>query len=110
MRCADGVVFCNSVRVFEIGPGGSSQGKAEFKHEGPVLDLCWSKDGSKIISAGADNAARMYDVQSGTTTQIAGHEQPVRYVRWIEVNGQSVVATGSWDKVRQSISWLLSKS
>lgn len=29
---------------------------------------------------------------------IAGHEQPIRAVRYFETNGQELLATGSWDK------------
>jgi mRNA export factor len=33
----------NAVRVYEIDASGNSQGKAMFKHEGPVLSVCWNK-------------------------------------------------------------------
>ena len=31
------------VRIYEIAANGSSEGKAMFEHEGPVLGCCWSK-------------------------------------------------------------------
>ena len=31
------------VRIYEIATNGSSEGKAMFEHEGPVLGCCWSK-------------------------------------------------------------------
>lgn len=30
------------VRIYEIANDGSTQGKAMFEHEGPVLNCCWS--------------------------------------------------------------------
>ncbi|KAJ7220118.1 WD40-repeat-containing domain protein [Mycena pura] len=88
----------NSVRVYEIGPGGKSQGKAMYQHQGPVLSVCWSQDGSKILSGGADNAGRMFDVATGQATQIAQHDAPIKAVRWIDSPQGGILATGSWDK------------
>ncbi|KAJ7039643.1 WD40-repeat-containing domain protein [Mycena alexandri] len=88
----------NSVRIYEIGPGGKSQGKAMYQHEGPVLSVCWSQDGSRIFSGGADNAGRMYDVATGQSTQVAQHDAPVKAVKWIESPQSGILATGSWDK------------
>ncbi len=39
----------------------------------------------------------MYDVQSGQSTQIAAHDQPIKCAKWIDFNG-GILATGSWDK------------
>lgn len=51
-----------------------------------------------MVGAGADKAARMLDLASMTPTQVAAHEQPIRSVRFVEVGGQQVLVTGSWDK------------
>lgn len=40
----------------------------------------------------------MFDVSTGQSSQIAAHDEPIRCIRWLEVNGQGLVATGSWDK------------
>lgn len=40
------------VRIYEIAANGSSDGKAMFEHEGPVLSCCWSK-----VSVGQPSAA-----------------------------------------------------
>lgn len=56
------------------------------------------QDGSKILSGGADNAGRMFDVTTGQASQVAQHDAPIRVVRWIESPQGSVLATGSWDK------------
>ncbi|CAD6892220.1 unnamed protein product [Tilletia controversa] len=87
----------NNVRVYEIQPDGSSVPKAMYPHEGPVLDVTWSKDGTKILSGGADKAGRMFDVQTQQSQQIAQHDQAIRCLRWVDFNG-GILATGSWDK------------
>ena len=79
--------WSNEVRVYETNSQGQSQPKASYSHEGPVLALIWSPDASKIISGGADNAARMYDVASGQAQQVAQHDQPIKAVRWVSING-----------------------
>ncbi|KZF25703.1 WD40 repeat-like protein [Xylona heveae TC161] len=90
------------VRIYEISPTGQSEGKALFEHEAPVLSCCWSKDGGKVVGAGADKAARLLDLASGSTSpqQVAAHEQPIRTVRFIEApgSGSPMLVTGSWDK------------
>ncbi|KAI0308844.1 WD40 repeat-like protein [Amylostereum chailletii] len=88
----------NNVRVYEVGANGQTQGKAMYGHQGPVLSVCWNKDGTKIISAGGDNAARLYDVQSGQSQQVAQHDAPIKVVKSIETPQGSIIATGSWDK------------
>ncbi|KAG6888826.1 hypothetical protein C0995_005699 [Termitomyces sp. Mi166 len=88
----------NSVRIYEVLAGGGSQGKAMYQHQGPVLGVCWNKEGNKIFSGGADNAGRMFDVTTGQATQVAQHDAPIKVVRWIDVPGSGLLATGSWDK------------
>ncbi|KAH8596331.1 WD40-repeat-containing domain protein [Bisporella sp. PMI_857] len=89
-----------AVRIYEINAQGGSEGKAKMDFEGPVLSCDWSKDGSKVVGAGADKAARMIDLGANQTTgaQIAVHDQPIRCVRFCEIMGNQMVVTGSWDK------------
>ncbi|KDN35661.1 hypothetical protein RSAG8_11404, partial [Rhizoctonia solani AG-8 WAC10335] len=87
----------HEVRLYEVGPQGQSQGKAIFKHEGPVLSVCWNKEGNKVFSGGMDKAARMFDIQTSQATQVAAHDDAVRCVRWVDAQG-GILATGSWDK------------
>jgi len=88
----------NSVRIYEVASNGQTQGKAMYSHEGPVLSVCWNKDGTKILSGGADGAGRMFNVTTGQTSQVAQHDAPVKAVKWIESPQGGILATGSWDK------------
>ncbi|KAJ7719380.1 WD40-repeat-containing domain protein [Mycena metata] len=88
----------NSVRIYEVGAGGQSQGKAMYQHEGPVLSVCWNKEGNKVFSGGADNAGRMYDLATGQATQVAQHDAPIKVVKWVDTPQAGILATGSWDK------------
>jgi len=87
----------NNVRIYEVNAQCQSQGKAMYSHEGPVLDVCWSNDGTRVFSGGADKAARMFNLQSGASSQVGAHEAPIKCVRWIETGG-GILITGSWDK------------
>ncbi|PWN49212.1 WD40 repeat-like protein [Violaceomyces palustris] len=69
----------------------------QYQHEAPVLDVCWSADGSKVISAGADKVARCFDMNTNQSTVVAQHNEPVRSVRWSKACG-GVLVTASWDK------------
>ncbi|KAK9468200.1 WD40-repeat-containing domain protein [Lipomyces arxii] len=88
------------VRIYELAPNGDSQGKALYEHQGPVLSVHWSKDGTKVVSGGSDKAGRLYDLQSGQSQQIAAHDATIRSVRFVDAgnSGQQMVATASWDK------------
>ncbi|KAJ7219980.1 WD40-repeat-containing domain protein [Mycena pura] len=88
----------NSVRIYEVGAGGQSQGKAMYQHEGPVLSVCWNKEGNKVFSGGADNAGRMFDIATGQATQVAQHDAPIKVVKWVDTPQAGILATGSWDK------------
>ncbi|KAH8693074.1 putative nuclear pore complex protein [Talaromyces proteolyticus] len=91
------------VRIYEINDQGQSEGKALFEHEAPVLNCCWSPDGTKVIGVGADKAARMLDLGANATTpvQVAAHDAPIRCVEMISNPSnpsQPLIITGSWDK------------
>ncbi|MBW0483882.1 hypothetical protein O181_023597 [Austropuccinia psidii MF-1] len=90
--------WSNEVRIYEINAQGQSAPKAAYSHEQPVLEVIWSGDGTKIISGGCDRAARAFDVSTGQPTQVAAHDAPIRKLAWLDINGQGLLATGSWDK------------
>jgi mRNA export factor len=89
----------NNVRIYEVGANGQSQGKAMYAHQAPVLSVFWNKEGNKVISGGADNAARMVDLQANPNQaqQVAQHDAPIKCVKWIDTQG-GILVTGSWDK------------
>ncbi|KAE8379451.1 WD40-repeat-containing domain protein [Aspergillus bertholletiae] len=90
------------VRIYEINDQGQSEGKALFEHEAPVLSCCWAPDGTKVVGAGADKAARMLDLAANATTpvQVAAHDAPIKCCRMIPnpAGGTPLLVTGSWDK------------
>lgn len=58
----------------------------------------FAQDGVNVVSGGADNQARLMDLNTQQTRQVAQHEKPIRTVRCVEINGQPMLITGSWDK------------
>ncbi|GJJ08117.1 hypothetical protein Clacol_002325 [Clathrus columnatus] len=87
-----------SVRIYEVAPNGQSQGKAMYNHEGPVFDVCWTKDGLKVISVGGDKLARAFDLATGQSSQVGVHDAPIKSCRWVDAAGSGYLVTGSWDK------------
>lgn len=57
-----------------------------------------------MISGGADKAARAFDLQTQQATQIGAHDAPISCIKMVEVSGQQLCLTGSWDKVSEG--WL----
>lgn len=90
----------SKVRIYEISPTGQTQGRALYQHDGPVFSSQWSKDGTKVVSGGADKQVKLFDLQSQQATQIGAHDAPVRSVRYVECGptNMPVVVSGSWDK------------
>ncbi|GAP84625.1 hypothetical protein SAMD00023353_1101570 [Rosellinia necatrix] len=88
------------VRIYQIASTGASEGKHIYEHDEVVLSVDFSKDGNKLVSAGADKQAKVCDLQSLQTVQVAAHDSPVKAARFFELpnsNGPMLV-TGSWDK------------
>ena len=61
----------NNIRCWEIQQTGQSVAKAMQSHTKPILDSCWHEDGAKVFTAGADNMAKMWDLQSNQATQVS---------------------------------------
>ena len=55
------------------------------------------KNGAGIVSGGADNTARLYDIATGQATQVAEHTHPVKCVKVVDILGTQMIITGSWD-------------
>ena len=62
------------------------------------MDVCWHDDGTKVFMASCDKQVKMWDLQSNQATQVAGHEAPVKVVRWVKAPNYTALMTGSWDK------------
>lgn len=91
----------NNVRCWEMQIQGTqvqSVLRAQQTHQGPVLDVAWSDDGSKVFTASCDKTAKMWDLTSNQFVQIAQHDAPVKTIHWIKAPNYSCVMTGSWDK------------
>ncbi|VUC27523.1 unnamed protein product [Clonostachys rosea] len=88
----------NKVRIYEIAQNGQSQGRHAYEHTQPVLNCDFSKDGTKVVSAGADKNVKVCDLASQQDAIIGTHDQPVRTVRFFESNGNPMIVSGSWDK------------
>ena len=66
----------HNVRCWQIEQNGQTIPKAQQTAGGPVLDVCWSTDGSKVFTACGDKMARMWDLGSNQYVQIAAHDAP----------------------------------
>ncbi|KAJ1024313.1 hypothetical protein NDA18_004483 [Ustilago nuda] len=90
----------NNIRIYQINKTSPTPVTPwqQYSHEGPVLDLCWSSDGAKIFSVGADKVCRMFDMNTNQPTVVAQHNDTIRSVRWLNVAG-GVLLTAGWDKV-----------
>ncbi|KAG6003746.1 RNA export factor gle2 [Claviceps maximensis] len=88
----------NKVRVYEIDQNGQSQGRHVYEHSQPVLSCDFSKDGTKLASAGADKNVKVCDLASQQDIIIGTHDQPVRACKFFESGGSHMIASGSWDK------------
>jgi len=90
--------WANDIRCWEIQANGQSIAKAMQKHDQPILNCCWSEDGSKVFTASCDKTAKMWDLQSNTFIQIGVHDEPIRTIHYIQRPSYSCVMTGSWDR------------
>ncbi|KAI8848596.1 Poly(A)+ RNA export protein [Chytridium lagenaria] len=88
----------NNTRIWEVQQNGTTVGKAMITHEAPALCCSWSKDGSKLVSGGADKMARMMDLQSGQTSIVGSHDLPIKCAKFVDTPQGTILVTGSWDK------------
>ncbi|KAI0537163.1 Poly(A)+ RNA export protein [Xylaria digitata] len=88
------------VRIYQIAGNGASEGKHIYEHDAPVFSVDFSKDGNKLVSSGADNQAKVCDLQTLQTVQVAAHDMSVKAARFFELpnSNSPMLVTGSWDK------------
>ncbi|VEL23942.1 unnamed protein product, partial [Protopolystoma xenopodis] len=84
----------NRIRIWEIMANGTTVPKAEQMHQAPAFGACWSQDGSKVFSVGADKSVQMWDLNSNQFTQIGAHESPAKTVHFISAPSYSCLMTG----------------
>ncbi|KAH8284463.1 hypothetical protein KR018_012615, partial [Drosophila ironensis] len=65
---------------------------------GPIMDVCWSQDGTKIFAASCDHTVMVWDLASDKIFQVATHSGPVRTCDMIVCPNYSCLMTGSLDK------------
>lgn len=92
----------NTVSCYQVANAMNGQWKGEFKashqHQGPVLDVAWSDDCSKVFSASADKTVKMWDLQSNQQMPVAVHDAPIKTVHWIKASNYTCIMTSSWDR------------
>ncbi|KAJ1519677.1 hypothetical protein ONE63_004941 [Megalurothrips usitatus] len=88
----------NNVRCWEVEQTGKTIPKSMQNMEGPVLDVCWTDDGTKVMMASCDNKVKCWDLASNQTVQVAQHDAPIKTCHWIKSPSYSCLMTGSWDK------------
>ena len=92
-----GTSWNNSVYCWEISQQGQTLPKAQLKdHQQPVLCSCWNADGSQVMTGSCDKTARLWNLATNTSTQVAQHDAPVKHVFFIKE--MNLLMTGSWDK------------
>jgi mRNA export factor len=66
----------------------------------PVLDTCFSADGSTVFSVGCDKAVRMWQLgqtpPNNVPQQIGAHDAPIKGVGFIK--SSNLVVSGGWDR------------
>jgi len=77
---------------------GNCENIASMKgHAGPVLDLCWGRDGETVFTASSDKTGAVFDVETGTRIKrFRGHAAVVNSIVGAR-RGDPLVATGSDD-------------
>ncbi|KAK2194151.1 hypothetical protein NP493_2g14009 [Ridgeia piscesae] len=88
----------NNVRCWEVQQDGQTIPKAQQTHTGPVMDVAWSDDGTKVFTASCDKSAKMWDLGSNQFVQVAQHDAPIKTCHWVKAPNYNCLMTGSWDK------------
>jgi hypothetical protein len=95
------------VKVFEVPPAGASlpaggtgsptakQLRSFEGHTHHVMDVGWSADGTKVVSAGADNVVKVWDYEKGEKLRdIPGHQKQVTRLAVVPKTPTVLTASG----------------
>ncbi|CAL8070579.1 unnamed protein product [Orchesella dallaii] len=89
----------NNVRCWEVDRGTAKTApKSMQSMSGPILDVCWSDDGTKVFMASCDKTVKCWDLGSNQSIQVAQHDGPVKTCHWIKAPNYTALMTSSWDK------------
>ncbi|XP_050671326.1 protein Rae1 [Leptidea sinapis] len=88
----------SQVRIWEVEQSGKTVPKAAQTLGGPVLDVAWLDDGSKIFMASTDKSVKCWDLAANTAVQVAAHDAPVKTCHWVKAPNYTCLMTASWDK------------
>ncbi|NP_001040273.1 mRNA export factor [Bombyx mandarina] len=86
------------VRCWEVETSGKTVPKAAQPMDGPVLDVAWHDDGTKVFMASTDKSVKCWDLAANQTMQVAAHDAPVKTCHWIKAPNYTCLMTTSWDK------------
>lgn len=95
----------NSVRCWEVEQNGSTVPKSMKTMGGPVLDVCWSDDGTKVFMASCDKQVKLWDLASDQVMQVAAHDGPIKTCHMVKGPNYTCLMTGSWDKTLKVTIW-----
>lgn len=87
-----------SVRCWEVEQTSATVPRSMQAMGGPVLDVCWSSDGTKVFAAGGDNQVKLWDLASNQVMQVAAHDAAVRTCHVVRGANYTCLMTGSWDR------------
>ncbi|XP_077284411.1 ribonucleic acid export 1 [Arctopsyche grandis] len=88
----------SQVRCWDVEMSGKTNPKSMQTMGGPVLDVCWHDDGTKVFIASVDKQVKCWDLASNQTIQVAAHDGPVKTCHWVKASNYTCLMTGSWDK------------
>ncbi|CAH0403276.1 unnamed protein product [Chilo suppressalis] len=86
------------VRCWEVEASGKTVPKAAQGMDGPILDVAWHDDGTKVFMASTDKSVKCWDLAANQTIQVAAHDAPVRTCHWVKAPNYTCLMTASWDK------------
>ena len=85
----------NQVRCWDVKPNGTAIPKASTSHSAPVLGTCFSPDGARVYTASADKTAKVWDLASQQSMQVAAHDAPIHSCFWS--SDKNFLITAAWD-------------